>query len=172
MRTIGVALIDTVEPAVVAQLRPAVELAFARAVVQGPRVALPRGLRDARRGQWRSSFMLDALAAAKSPEHERLLGVTSVDLFLPDQLFVFGDADPRRGVALVSVERFEHAPDADAFARLLASAAVHQLGHTYGLEDCREARCVMWLAASPEEVARRGLMFCDRHRGELARRLR
>jgi predicted Zn-dependent protease len=171
MKTIGVALADAVEPTVVAQLRPAVELAFGRAVVEGPRLALPRGLRDVRRGQWRASFVLDALAGAKPPEHERLLGVTSADIFVPEHSFVFGDSDVRRGLALVSVFRFGQAPDADAFARLVASESVHQLGHTYGLEDCRDASCVMWMAATPEEIARRGLMFCDRHRADIARRL-
>lgn len=171
MQTIGVALIDAVEPGVVAQLRPAVELAFARAVIEGPRVTLPRGLRAERSDRWRAALVLDALAAAKPREYERLLGVTALDLYRPERPFVFGDADAARAVAVVSVARFAGAPDADAFARLVASEAVHQLGHTYGLEHCREQHCVMRSSTSPEETVKRGLMFCDRHRAELARRL-
>ncbi|TAK07877.1 MAG: hypothetical protein EPO39_05635 [Candidatus Manganitrophaceae bacterium] len=38
---------------------------------------------------------------------ERVLGVVAVDLYAADQNFIFGEADPREGVAVISVARLE-----------------------------------------------------------------
>jgi archaemetzincin len=174
MKTIGVALLGAIEPIehrIVEKLRPAVELAFGRALVEGPRLPLvpPRG--EEPEGLEVAS-VLDELASKKPPCHERLLGVTVVDLCSSERKrFLLGDADARRGVAVVSMFRLRDAPDPDARARLAASEAVHELGHTYGLQRCVDPKCVMHAPDALAGAARRSALFCDAHRAEVARRL-
>ncbi len=105
---------------------------------------------DARRGQHSSSRILAWL----KDRHEgarSVLGVTDVDLFIPILTFVFGEAQLGGRAAVVSTARLGDAsPIPGEPARIalrLQKEAVHELGHTFGLLHCRDARCVM--ARSP-----------------------
>jgi archaemetzincin len=107
----------------------------------------------------------------KPPQAERLLGVTDVDLFVPELNFVFGEADARRGVAIFSLARL-HTDGRRArtvFLKRAATEAVHELGHTYGLDHCADSCCVMWFSNTLAETDRKGLAMCPDHRSRLAR---
>jgi archaemetzincin len=136
-------------------------------VVTAPAVPLPAAY-DPRRRQHRSTLILDALARARRPEWERLLGVADVDLFVPDLNFVFGEADTRRAVAVFSLARLRAGPD-NLFRRRAATEAIHELGHTWSLGHCRDAHCVMWFSNTLAESDRKGTRFCPVHAAELAR---
>ncbi len=38
--------------------------------------------------------------------------------------------------------------------------AIHELGHTYGLGHCRDARCIMYFSNSLLDTDRKGAAFC------------
>src|SRR6266550_1952058 len=117
---IALAPVGDVPMAEVEALVPVLSEAFGAEVVLAPAVSLPPTAYDARRRQHRSTVILDALARARRPQWERLLGVTDVDLFVPDLNFVFGEADSSRGVAVFSTIRL-HSPDAALFRRRAAT---------------------------------------------------
>ena len=134
---------------------PAVAAAFARDVVVSEAVDLPVSARDERRRQYLSTALLDVVERAHRPAWERLLGVADVDLFAAGLNFVFGEADPRAGVAVMSLARLRHA-DTEVFRRRAETEAIHELGHAYGLGHCGNPRCVMWFSNTLAETDRKG----------------
>ena len=154
----------------VAPLVPMLREAFGADVVTAPAVPLPEESYDQRRGQYASSVVLDALANARRPQWERLVGVASVDLYTPELNFVFGEADRLRAVAVFSLWRLRADEAAEGLVqRRAATEAIHELGHTYGLGHCRDARCVMWFSNTLAESGRKGSRFCAAHAAELRR---
>lgn len=164
---IALAPVGEAPMAEVEALVPVLAEAFGSEVVVAPVVSLAPAAHDARRRQYRSSLILDALARARRPAWERLLGVADVDLFVPKLNFVFGEADLRRGVALFSLARLRAEPP-DRFRRRAATEAIHELGHTWGLGHCRDSGCVMWFSNTLAESDRKGTSFCAAHAAQLA----
>jgi archaemetzincin len=159
---------------VVARLLPVLRETFGGDVALAPGVPLPPAAYDRRRRQHLSTALLDALARARRPEWDRVLGVADVDLFVPELNFVFGEGDPERGVAVFSLQRLRaegDEPGGDLFERRVATEAIHELGHSYGLAHCQRPRCVMWFSNSLAETDRKGTRFCRAHASELHRRM-
>jgi archaemetzincin len=156
----------------VARLLPVLRDRFGREVVIGPALPLPAPAYDGRRRQYSSSVVLDALARARRPEWERVLGVADVDLYVPDLNFVFGEGDPQRGVAVFSLRRLRAGTDEARRRERAATEAVHELGHAYGLRHCSSPRCVMWFSSTLADSDAKGSAFCPAHTAELAARPR
>jgi archaemetzincin len=173
-RTIAVSPVGDVPREVIEELLPVLSEAFRCRAVAAPPVALSAAARDPSRGQYLSNVFLDSLAAARRPEWERLLGVTDVDLYVPELNFVFGQGDSRRGVAVFSIARLR-SPDrgepvtSERFARRAATEAIHELGHAYGLAHCSRRDCVMWFSNTLAESEQKGPRFCPEHAAELTR---
>ena len=166
--SIALAPVGSVPTEIVLALAPAVREVFGTDVVIAPALSLPPSAYDRRRGQYSSTALLDALARAKRPEWERLLGIVDVDLYIPQLNFVFGEGDFDRGVAVFSLERLRTA-DAALLRRRAATEAIHELGHTYGLAHCQNKHCVMWFSNTLAESDRKGTRFCAEHAAQLAR---
>ncbi len=163
---VAIAPVGDVETRLAAIVGPGVAETFQVAVAVASPLTAPRTAFDRARGQWLSTAFLDVLARAKHHDWERLLGVTGIDLYVPQLNFVFGEADPRRGVAIFSVHRLR-TPDEALFARRAATEAVHELGHTYGLGHCQRRDCVMWFSNTLAETDRKGTRLCPAHAAEL-----
>ena len=171
---IAVAPVGDVPAELVTALEPVLREPFGCEVVTVGALALPEHAYDAWRGQHRAAVILDALARAKLASWDRLLGVAGVDLYAAGLHFVFGEADARRGVAVFSLARLRAGLADDAAARALferraATEAIHELGHTYGLSHCRDARCVMWFSNTLAESDHKGTRFCAAHAVALRR---
>ena len=121
------------------------------------------------RNQYHSNAIMRRLVPLLEPAHHFALGVLDVDLFVPDTPFVFGEADREARIGLVSLFRLRQGADNDHVRRRLQVEAVHQAGHLLGLSYCDDPRCVMFLAASPQDVDRKGIALCNVCRNELAK---
>jgi len=129
---------------------------------------------DARRAQHSSSRILEWLSARRPPALSRLVALTDRDLFIPILTFVFGEAQLRGRVAVVSTARLAGTPlIPGAAARVslrLQKEAVHELGHTYGLLHCHEPRCAMARSASLRDVDGKTPALCAACRSRLGPR--
>ncbi len=153
------------------EIAPALFEVFGRRVATAPPIALPRHGWRSDRAQHLASALVDALADAKQPSWDRLLGVADVDLFAPGLSFVFGEADARRGVAVMSLWRLDAKRERSELVRLARIEAVHELGHTYRLGHCMDPYCAMWFSNTLAESYRKRHHFCRAHAAELASRL-
>ena len=135
----------------------------------------PEAAFDAGRGQYRAALFLKALLLdSQGDPAERVIGVTSVDLFTPVLTYVFGEAQLGGRAAVVSCHRLRQEayglpPDPRLFYDRLHKEAVHELGHTFGLMHCRSIGCVMGASTYAEEIELKAASFCERCRAVVAR---
>jgi archaemetzincin len=120
----------------------------------------------AERQQHHSSDILGAMRRYVSGNTWRLLGVTSLDLYIPILTFVFGEAQMQGECAVVSYHRlrqeFYGLPgDLDVLANRLLIEAVHELGHTLRLTHCHDYRCVMAASHAVEWIDIKDSGFCE-----------
>ncbi|WP_321476949.1 hypothetical protein [uncultured Paludibaculum sp.] len=103
------------------------------------------------------------LARQRPAEGEQLLLLTPRDLEMRGCESLFGYADRRRAVAVVSTFRLSADGEQRLAARMM-NVIEHERGHLDGLKHCRSAGCIMNVARSAEDVDGRGLERCTRCR--------
>jgi archaemetzincin len=125
---------------------------------------------DPRRRQYDALKIKNRLASqAIKNKFWRILGVLDVDIFSRYLNFIFGVADLTKtkslGSALISVirlkETFYRKPENTAqFEQRILKEAIHELGHTFGLEHC-ENFCVMQFSNSLEDADNKPHNLCE-----------
>jgi archaemetzincin len=163
-REIILVAVGDVAVRVLAHLCGAVKETFGGEGRVGDGLPVPGYAFDPRRRQYSADAIVKRLRAG---EAERVLGVVDLDLFVPELNFVFGRADPPGRRAVIALPRlresFYGAREDDAlFLARAVKEAVHELGHTYGLEHCRDRRCVMAFSNSLADTDFKGREFCGR----------
>lgn len=131
---------------------------------------------DPARNQYHSTAILqrlELLAPGLRDSDICLLGVTTLDLYVPVLTFVFGEAQREGHCALVSLHRLREEfyglpPSNDLLHERLLKEAVHELGHTFGLRHCPDWSCVMASTHAVERLDVKGDRFCAACRQRLA----
>jgi archaemetzincin len=126
------------------------------------------------RRQYHSTAVLRRLEGLRHRgSDEPVLGVVDVDLFVPDQPYVFGESDRDARSALVSVFRLKGSEDHPVTPERLAHRArveaAHATGHLLGLSHCGDLRCIMFLAHTPADSDRKGDGLCGACRSAIGR---
>lgn len=169
---IAVVPVGDVPREALSEVGPTLAASLDAKIVLAPGIALSSSTYNAHRRQYHSTQVLETLARTKQRDWERMLGVVDVDLYVPDLNFVFGEADMQRGVAVFSLARLRPSGSGEIakalFLRRAATEAIHELGHTYGLQHCADPHCVMWFSNTLAETDRKGLAFCAGHASQLA----
>lgn len=117
------------------------------------------------REQFLSTPFLIQLAKKKPKDALMVLGIFDGDLYADGFNFIFGQAEPSQGVAIISIYRLrdEFYFDEERPSRLKMRAikeAIHELGHLFGLTHCRESLCVMSFSRSIIDIDRKHYLFC------------
>ena len=132
---------------------------------------IPPAAQDPKRRQYSATRVLEHVLRATAGE-QKVLAITSVDLFVPRLNFVFGLAQSLGTVALISIHRLDPAfygreKDRVFFLERTAKEAIHELGHTFGLGHCGDPGCVMSFSNSILEVDKKSPDLCERCRKKL-----
>ncbi len=154
--------VGPVESRVLRHISDAVTETFGQEPRLGGPLPPPRQAFDALRRQYSAEAILRGLERG---EAERVLGVADLDLHVPQANFVFGLAEPaqRRGVIGLSRLRqrlFGMGWNESLYFARAAKEAVHELGHTYGLEHCANRRCVMAFSNRLADTDAKSEQFC------------
>lgn len=124
------------------------------------------------RNQYHATLILASLLRNLPDPSSKILGITSVDLFVPVLTFVFGQAQLDGPGALLSTFRLRNAfyglpPNEDLLLDRTLKESVHELGHTFGLVHCSDAECVMSSSTYVEEVDLKADWYCPQCEQEL-----
>ncbi|MHA2283290.1 MAG: archaemetzincin family Zn-dependent metalloprotease [Promethearchaeota archaeon] len=105
-------------------------------------------------------------------EFFRILGILDKDIYSKKYNFVFGLANMRSGVALISLTRlrekfyketgklYRKHETAEDIEDGILKEALHELGHTFGLKHCNNM-CVMQFSDSLKEIDKKIPEFCN-----------
>ena len=155
--------IGTIDNRIVEDLRKILSHVFGCPVAIADNLDIPNRAYHKGRGQYLASALLESLKASGAAGDERFLGIADIDLYAPGLNFVFGQAEPESGTAVISLCRLrqELPPDPTLVLNRAAKEAVHELGHTFGLGHCAKARCVMHFSNTLHDTDVKGMNFCS-----------
>jgi archaemetzincin len=171
--TIRIIPITPVDEQLLASLPDPLESAFKLpAAVEEENHLDPSFAYDLSRTQYNSTLLISAFLDRWKGNEGKILGVTSVDLFVPVLTYVFGEAQLDGPIAVVSTYRLEETlyglpPSPKLAAARLLKEAIHELGHTFGLIHCHEFECVMHSSTAVEEIDLKSAQFCVACEGRL-----
>lgn len=167
---IGLLRLGLVDAEILERIRIRLEgiLSWATFEAMSAVLPLPRGAFNIQRAQYRSDMLLAKVKeyGEKAGNLDRVLGVTGVDIFVPGYNFVFGEAECPGQAAVISLYRlspefYGEAPDFERLIERSLKEAVHELGHTLGLDHCRNPLCVMHFSNSILDTDRKKAVFCS-----------
>ncbi|HEB75355.1 MAG TPA: hypothetical protein ENJ04_03290 [Nitrospirae bacterium] len=145
------------------ELREYMQVVFGKETVIADEMPPPAGVINRERGQIHSTGLIEEIARRGYPG--MVLGVIDFDLFVPGLNFVFGEADPAEGVAVVSITRLKEEfygreTGQDLLLQRTLKEATHEMGHLYSLKHCPDPGCVMHFSNSIAETDRKSKEFC------------
>lgn len=120
-----------------------------------PQEDIPQSAYNPSRNQYNAQNILDDISQRITVDtvNERALVITDVDLYMPDLNFVFGLADAKKGICIISLARLKNKERA-------VKEAIHELGHSWGLDHCPNPKCVMFFSESLSEMDKKRDTFC------------
>ena len=141
-------------------------------ILQG--VEMPDEAENQERGQHYSTIVLAKLELMRQNETEKLLGLTEEDLYIPTTPFVYGEADPISGCAIMSfyrmrLEFFGMAEDDKQVYSRAVKEGIHLVGQMYRLTVCHNPRCVMYHSSTMSDTDAKADKFCDNCQRRLVR---
>lgn len=159
-----------------AMARQAIEETFyARVIVTAPLPLPPRAFVKSR-GRWRAEVLLEELRLRKEPGALKVIGLTDRDICTADPRSscwgIFGLGALGGESAVISTWRLGVRTNNPRLHSRLAKVVVHEIGHTFGLEHCPTAGCLMQDAQGTIVTVDNEEVWCPVCREKLNRRLR
>lgn len=126
---------------------------------------------DPVRRQYNGTKLLREIDSQYSGESLKILGLFSVDLFIPILTYIFGQAylNGRTGIASLyrfKNERYGMKTDDVFLLERFKKEVIHELGHTFGLIHCHIPTCVMLSSTYVEDIDQKSANLCLKCRQE------
>jgi archaemetzincin len=131
-----------------------------------PPLENPNYAYDQKRGQYNAATILKALQSIPFQNHDKVIAVVNVDLFIPIFTHVWGEAKEGGKYAVASLYRLSGAPDRpnapmNQIIERLVKVAIHELGHLFSMAHCLNKRCLMHYSGNLRDLDTTSLTFCD-----------
>ncbi len=132
-----------------------------------PEMAQPQYAFNPERGQYHSTSIVRRVGQAINRRKHCLgVGITEVDLFMPDLNFVFGEADRHERALVISLARlmptyYGNAPDHARMMRRAVAETLHEIGHVLCLTHCQNESCAMFFSNTLSDTDRKRSSYCD-----------
>ena len=157
MTDLGLIVMDEAEEEVLEEMRMALEDNFPVEVRRAAQVKMAGNEFDAKRQQHSAPLVLQRILNLGDRNAEKLVAVTTRDLFIPMLSFVYGQAQLSGRAAVVSTARlsqqFYGLPANDVLLHARArKEVVHETGHLYGLVHCADTQCAMSLSTNVRQI--------------------
>lgn len=131
---------------------------------------------DPVRLQYNAAGIIKALEATALPGYRKVIGVLTVDLFLPVFTHVFGEAREGGRCAIVSLYRLGmetgSSPTRGSVPERAAKVALHELAHLFNNTHCTDRNCLMHFSMNLQELDEMPVEFCQYCRAFLAGNLK
>ena len=111
-----------------------------------------------KRDQYHAHKYLSLCDETGKKNNKIVLGITDVDLFVPELNFVFGLAQKNGYGCIISTNRLG---EGNKLKERMLKESVHEIGHVVGLEHCLNNNCVMYFSNSLLDTDRKTGWFCD-----------
>lgn len=166
MKRVIIMPIGKVDPEFLLSISAAVGTKFHTKAEVHRKISIPPDSYNALREQYNATAILKKMIVYKQRNKEILLGIIDADLYASKLNYVFGEADPYAGVAIISLWRlrqeFYGLPrDEELLKERAVKEAIHELGHVYGLDHCSHPKCIMYFSNSISDTDRKRAEFCD-----------
>lgn len=118
-----------------------------------------------RRNQYCSDLILRELETLDLGKTKKILGLVDLDLYTPGLNFVFGQASMGGRACLIALPRLRQEfhglkENRSLFYERALKEAVHELGHSFGLNHCRNRKCVMHFSNCLADTDYKKKEFC------------
>lgn len=124
------------------------------------------------RNQYYAQVILSKIERTKANSREKVIAVCEEDLYLPEENYVMGSVDRLSGTAIVSLhhirQEFYGLPEDESkiYPRLYKES-LHRLSALFGLEECRNPKCVNYFSQMMLDIDSKGDKLCDICRRQL-----
>jgi len=95
-----------------------------------------------------------------------MLAICDLDAYSDQLNFVFGQAHLDGSISAIYLSRLRQEfyglnSDESLFCQRIVKEAVHELGHVFGLNHCRNTKCVMYFSNSLADTDVKTSQFCN-----------
>jgi archaemetzincin len=155
--------IGRVEKHIIEDLAQKLGRIFGCPIAIDPIIDIPKSAYNQKRDQYLAPLLLETIKKNEMLQSEKVLGITDADIYTPGRSFLFGQAETMLEAAVISLCRLrqELPPDYNLFLDRAIKEAVHELGHTLGLDHCSKDICVMHFSSSLHDTDMKSTLFCS-----------